>query len=146
MDTETLIVGIGSAHGDDQIGWRVAERIEQGIGQAGARVRKARSPVELMDWLDGVQRLVICDACRGLGRVGQVQRWTWPAQNVVGATWSGTHDLPLPAVLQLAERLGRLPPEVIIWSMEAGPAGQFQELSPAAAAALPEMVRRVTGS
>jgi hydrogenase maturation protease len=156
--SRTLVVGIGSPHGDDQAGWLVAERLadDPGIGTESVLkgtkasghcptviVRKATSPGELLVWLDGLDRLVICDACRGLGRVGAVREWTWPVHEFADAAWSGTHDLPLPAVLELAQRLRRLPPRVTIWSVEGASNDALAAVSPEVAAALPSLVDQI---
>ncbi|MGI9427921.1 MAG: hypothetical protein ACR2NM_04645, partial [Bythopirellula sp.] len=98
----TLIVGIGSPHGDDQAGWLVAERLATDLDHDNIAVRKATSPVQLLDWLDSIDRLVVCDACRGLGDVGELRRWLWPSPELADGSWSGTHDFSLIAVLQLA--------------------------------------------
>lgn len=136
----TLIVGIGSPHGDDQAGWLVAEHLAGKLDRADVAVRKAALPAALLDWLDGTDRLIVCDACRGLGRSGKVKRWTWPDRELVDVAWSGTHDLPLPAVLQLADRLGRLPQFVVVWSVEGADGNALAGLSFQVAAALPKLV------
>jgi len=59
--------------------------------------------------------------------------------------WSGTHDLPLPTVLNLAERLKRLPPTVLIWSVEGSKADVLDPMSPEVAAAVPRIVDEITG-
>lgn len=138
-----LVVGIGSPHGDDQAGWRLAERLAIAFDQDNIAVRKAKSPSELLDWLDGIERLIVCDACRGLGRAGEIKRWTWPASELQQASWSGTHDLSLPAVLQLADRLGRLPPTVIVWSVEGASVEALGAMSSVVAAALPNLADQI---
>jgi hydrogenase maturation protease len=138
-----LVVGIGSPHGDDQAGWRLAERLAIAFDQDNVVVRKAKSPSELLDWLDGIERLIVCDACRGLGRVGEIKRWTWPASELQQASWSGTHDLSLPAVLQLADRLGRLPPTVVVWSVEGASVEALGAMSSHVAAALPNLADQI---
>lgn len=115
----TLLVGVGSPHGDDQIGWEVAKRI-QGTHHKEMTVRLARTPSDLLDWLEGVDHLVICDACRGAGKVGSMHHWTWPTSELDTLRWSGTHNVSLPAVLALAEQLGKLPTSVIVWAIEVG--------------------------
>ena len=139
-----LTVGIGSPHGDDQAGWLVAERLAADPQHHRIAIRQAASPAELLDWLDGVDCLIVCDACRGLGRVGALRRWTWPARALADASWSGSHDFSLTTALQLAERLGRLPPRVVIWSVEAAAGKAFGAPSPEVAAALPRLVARLT--
>jgi len=144
MQSYTLIAGIGSPHGDDQAGWRVAERLASECDSAQLTVCSVKSPVALLDWLDGIRRLIICDACQGLGRIGEVRRWVWPDCELASVAWSGTHDLPLPAVLQLADRLGRLPQSVVIWSVEGAESETLTPLSAEVAAALPKLVADIT--
>ncbi|HQU44748.1 MAG TPA: hydrogenase maturation protease [Pirellulales bacterium] len=130
MSVSTLIVGIGSPHGDDQIGWRVAERLaverESACGASGPRpqadcnvtIRMASSPTDLLDWLEGVERLIICDACQAVGSPGTVHCWRWPEAPLARLRSSSSHDLSLAEVLTLAEELRSLPGEVIIWAVE----------------------------
>src|SRR5688572_16353280 len=118
MSGKTLIVGIGSPHGDDQIGWRVAEALAA-HSCPGWSIRTARSPAELLAWLDDkVKRLVVCDACYGSAPLGELHVWSWPAPEIRFASVSGSHDLSLPSVLELAQELGRLPPCVVICAVE----------------------------
>lgn len=146
MKTETgntLVVGIGSPRGDDQAGWLIADRLAADCELANVVVKRAASPVHLLDWLDRVERLVICDACHGLGRVGEVAHWQWPDGEFLNMAWSGTHDLSLPTVLQLAERLGRLPPSVVVWAIEAATDVSTTTISAAVEAALPDWIEAV---
>lgn len=142
MSRSTLIVGIGSSHGDDRFGWLA---MESPVIESSQRVdvRMARSPSDLLDWMDDVERLMICDVCRGAGVSDAVQRWIWPAANIEQTVFSGTHDLNLPNVLQLAAELGRLPAEVVVWSIEAKRIGPCEMASPQIAAAATEVARRI---
>ena len=139
----TLLVGIGSPHGDDQLGWLVADRVATCVKHDHIEIRRAASPTDLLDWLHGVNLLVICDACRGLRRVGEVHRWNWPTPELPALAWSGTHDLSLLAVLTLAQRLGRLPEQVVVWAMEAAASNTAEHLSPELSAAVPALVNRI---
>jgi hydrogenase maturation protease len=112
----TLLVGIGSPFGGDRVGWLVAEEIERRlVGKID--VRCARAPADLLDWLVGVDRLVICDACRDTRQAGTWMRFDWPAVEIADVEFAGTHDMNLPATLKLAERLGLLPKRTTIWGM-----------------------------
>lgn len=142
MNKSTMIVGIGSAHGDDQAGWRVADRLAAESSQPGL-IWRARSPTDLLGRIDHVEQLIVCDACRGAGPVGSLHRWTWPLTRLEDVVWSGTHDLPLTTVLAMAERLGGLPRTVVIWAVEAAASEPGQPMSDALAEALPELCRRV---
>lgn len=137
-----LVVGVGSPHGDDQAGWRVAEALQRECIE-GVNIRFARSPSDLLDWMEGVSNLVVIDACRGPSDVGSIHRWAWPAPEIARLTWSGTHDLGLPTVLELAERLGKLPKEVTIWSIHAGAAEAYSPLSEDVAAVVDEAATQI---
>ncbi len=139
----TLIVGIGSAHGDDQIGWLVADRLAADVKSNSIDVRHAKSPVDMFDWIVDVDRLVICDGCRGLGTVGNMHRWEWPTTELSAIGLSGTHDLSVTDVLKLAANLGRLPKEVVIWAIEGSASGPAANVSAELLQALPELANRV---
>jgi hydrogenase maturation protease len=132
----TLIVGIGSPHGDDQIGWRVANTLRFAVSPAN-EVREASTPSQLLDWLDGVDRLIVCDACQvrrrgpddSSGDALRVHRWQRPTLQVSMLRSAGSHSFGLPQVLQLAERLGSLPQEVIVFGIEGRQFDAFASLS-----------------
>lgn len=131
-----LIVGIGSHHADDAVGWLVAEDVARRVGDA-AVVRAARCPADLLDWLPGMTRLLVCDGCRGSGPPGLVRRWTWPFA-APALDWSGTHPLGLLEVISLADRLGKLPRDVDVWTVEVERNGADQALSSSVVAAVPK--------
>ena len=106
MKSETLIVGFGSSHGDDQFGWRVAEQLSALAEHSSVTVRQARSPAEILGWLEGVERLIVCDACQDLGLPGRMHHWRWPDAALAELRFAGSHDLGVSAALGLADRLG----------------------------------------
>ena len=144
MNARSLLVGIGSPHGDDSVGWEIARRVAHQVGDS-LLVRCARTPAELLDWLDGIDTLDVCDALVSEAAVGSFCCWQWPAHEIERAPFGGSHDLSLPAVLALAANLGRLPPRVRIWGVGIDPERSLESLSPDAAAALPSIVDRICG-
>ena len=126
---QKLVVGLGSSHGDDRAGWLVAELLQQHSWQ-GVEIHIAKSPADLLDWIDGINQLVICDACYGMGQVGDLHRWSWPSDAIADAELSGTHNFSLPTVLELANRLGRLPQEIEIWAIEGRNHSPHADVSP----------------
>lgn len=119
MTAATLFVGVGSPHGDDQVGWSVAQAIaEQNL--ADCEIRLARAPSDLLEPLADRTRLIVCDAIRSGLPTGTIHRWLWPTNELQHMRWSGTHDVTLPGALQLAAQLGWLPGEVILWGIEIG--------------------------
>jgi hydrogenase maturation protease len=141
----TLIVGVGSAHGDDQFGWRVAQRLKAELNRPRVQVRTALSPCDLFDWLDGVDQLILCDACQNLGTPGTVHAWRWPAAELSLEPSLGGHDLSLVTAVAMAEQLGRLPKDVLIVSVESTQHKPATEISPEIAAAVPSAVALILG-
>ena len=151
-----LFVGLGSPRGDDRLGWIVAEELGR-RGRTDVMVRQAAAPADLLDWLPGVNRLLICDACMSPGASGTILRFDWPDGRLATLDFAGTHDLNLPAVLELADRLNLLPPRTTIWSLaideredqahlefdRARTCEAFGELSSSLTAAIPALVARI---
>lgn len=129
-----LIAGIGSDHGDDQAGWLVAEQLAAAFRDCcNITVRKAMIPLDLLDWLDGVDVLHVCDACSAVENRGRVDRYVWndsrmvisnpglnaPVEHVTPSLRThGSHDFGTTDVLRLAAELRKLPNRVIIWAVE----------------------------
>ena len=73
----TLVVGIGSPYGDDQAGWIIVQQLRNLHNSTHSTIRQAAAPANVLDWLDKVERLIICDACaQELGRLpARVEIW-----------------------------------------------------------------------
>jgi hydrogenase maturation protease len=138
--TRTLFVGLGSPHGDDQVGWRVAEELRH--RQPDRAVRVARTPAELLDWLEGLDGLELCDAVRG-ATPGRLHVWDWPTPQLGRLRSAGSHAFGVTAVLELAQRLGRLPATVRIWGIEARQFEPTQSIADELAAQLAGVVDRI---
>lgn len=146
--TSTLIAGVGSAHGDDRVGWMICDQLavefEGATPPPNIEVIKLKSPIELMNWLPEARdpgtpsQLIICDACSGLGCVGEVAHWEWPNEDFGELGWSGTHDFSVLQTLTLADTLGRLPASVEIWGVEKG-----EDLGPAQSAFSHEIMQAI---
>jgi hypothetical protein len=52
----TLFAGTGSPHGDDRIGWLIADALDK-LVPPDVEVRLASTPSHLLDWLDEFDRL-----------------------------------------------------------------------------------------
>jgi hydrogenase maturation protease len=135
MRASTLFVGFGSSHGDDRVGWMVADALAPRLSPR-AIVRHAAAPIDLLDWLDGIDRLALCDACRGIGPVGTWRRWAAPLKQIPAMMARHSHDLGVVAALELAARLGQLPRDIWLWGVEVGPTEPVQSASAEVAAAV----------
>lgn len=121
-----LIVGIGSPHGDDQLGWLVASELSK-RNLSRCVTRLARTPMELLDWIEDCPVLHVIDACHGAKAPGSTYRWNWPCAEIASGSWSNTHDFNVVGVLALAEQLGQLPPNVVVWGIEIGSCGRSND-------------------
>ena len=144
-DSRSLLVGIGSPHGDDRVGWLIARRIGELLG-AHLPVKIARTPAELLDWLEGIDTLHVCDAVVDEAAVGTVRCWDWPAREIECVRFGGSHDIPLMSALALAEQLGRLPPKVRIWGVVIGETRELGSMSSAVTDAVAEIVVQICGT
>ena len=114
----TVIVGIGSPHGDDQLGWMAIDRLRLRLPSA-LDTHKVRGGIELLECLAGQELGIIIDAVAPAGRPGTIRSFTWPCPELVTCVPSGTHDLGLVEALRLAEVLDRLPGRLLIETIEA---------------------------
>ena len=74
--THPFVFGLGSHHGDDQAGWLVIDQL-QARGYPSNRLTQLRHPADLLDWIDGSDSVVICDAYAGRDDVGTIRRMHW---------------------------------------------------------------------
>jgi hydrogenase maturation protease len=129
----TRILGFGNKdRGDDALGPLAAAE----LGGAHA------DPLALE--LAGVRTLICIDAAVTSGVPGRIHRFdasTAPLPAAMDALSS--HGFGLAAALELARALGELPPRVIVFAVEGVCFDHGAPLSPAVAAALPELLRRV---
>ncbi len=132
-----LLVGIGSPHGDDQAGWLVASEIRRRLADRPEMpvCRLAKAPSDLLDWMDDVAHLIVCDCCESPAQLGELRLWHWPADRLVRTRSSSSHQLGLTDVLDLATNLGRHPSRVEIWSIGGGRFAPETEPSPLVRAA-----------
>lgn len=141
--SRTLVFGLGSGQGDDQLGWLVVERLAAAVSPAQAMIRRAVSPSELLDLPEGVDRLIVCDACHSLGAPGAIHRWRWPDVPVGRLRSTGSHDLGIGEVLKLAEQLCLLPPEVFVYAVEVASSAPLASVSIATQATVKRLAAEI---
>jgi hydrogenase maturation protease len=123
-----VVAGFGSPHGDDQAGWQVVALLEQ-RRDVPARLAKVVEGTQIIDLLNGCVRLLVIDACRSGSRLGDITRFEWPDPRVMQYHNQSTHGIGLCNGLQLADRLGRLPPLVEVFGIEIGSCRPLDEVS-----------------
>jgi hydrogenase maturation protease len=114
----TLIAGLGSPHGDDQLGWVAIDRLRP-LLPAGVTTRKVHDGIELLACLEGQEAVIVIDAVTPAGQPGTIRSFQWPCPELASCVPLSTHGLGLVEAFHLAETLGRLPRRVSIYTVEA---------------------------
>lgn len=115
MRDGTLVIGVGSSHGDDRAGWLVVERLLQ--QEPAAAARSVNSPAAILDSLDGINELHVIDAVDGQSP-GRWHCWNWPAGQLLQLRSTSSHAFDLPSTLGVAQTLNRLPARVFVHGIE----------------------------
>lgn len=136
------VIAMGSPHGDDQVAWRLAERLQL-RKHANVTVIKLGDPLRLYDHLEECERLVIVDACSGGGMPGTVTRLEWPDEHILVRHSHSSHGFGLANALQLAEKLNRLPRKVVLFGVEVANVLPNDSPSEAVESAFHELERKV---
>ncbi len=144
----TLILGVGNTlYGDDGLGVRVAEELTRHNLPAGVAVEVAAvSGINLVLRMDGWKRVIIIDAVQMGEKPGAWRRFR--AEDVryfAGGQGLSLHETGVAQALELAEALGKLPEEVLIYGVEPERLEISEELSPPVQAAIPEIIKHILG-
>jgi hydrogenase maturation protease len=146
MQPSVLVLGLGNPlRGDDGVGPRVVEELtSRGLQKSRAAFDVTTGGLELMQVLEGWKRVVVIDAA-GVGQdPGQFVRFTPDQVRLARAADSfSLHHTGLSEVLALADALGRVLPEMVIFGVQPGEIGWREGLSPAVEAALPALADAV---
>lgn len=130
-----VVLGVGSPFGGDRVGWRVVERLAA-AGETRARLEALDRPgPALVTAMAGAAFAVIVDAVRPAPAPGTVHRLTY-SDDLPARSPASSHGFGVAEALALGQRLGQLPPWVVI-GVEASPQALPGE------AALGEAVRAV---
>lgn len=129
-----LVIGVGSPHGDDAIGLRVAEllaqeRLPEGVGV----IARDRPGLALLDDLEGVAAAVLVDALRTGAAPGAVLRL--PPAAFARERITSSHSLRVAETLALAVALDRPLPALRVVAIGISTI-TGEGLTPAVAAAL----------
>ena len=136
---KTAAVCLGSPfRGDDAVGPVVADRLRA----AGAVVLDcADEPTRLLDLWAGLDAVVVVDAIRGGARPGAVYRIDVGDNPLPrDLRLASTHAMGIAEALELGRALGRAPRRVVVLGVEGATFGIGDEMTPAVAAAIDELV------
>jgi hydrogenase maturation protease len=141
------IIGIGNAlRHDDDAGLEVVRLVRARTDSAAIALdAHPGEAISLLDVWDGADAVVLVDALQSGSEIGAITRIdasTTPVPaELVGA--HSTHAIGIAEAIELARALDRLPARVIIYAIEGSNFQSGSGLSPAVAAAIEELARRV---
>ncbi|HJT95483.1 MAG TPA: hydrogenase maturation protease [Mycobacterium sp.] len=135
-----LVVGVGNSYRrDDGVGLAVAEEIAKRALPDVRVVTAIGEPGAILDAWNGVSVAVVVDAALGEGATpGRIRRWT--PGDLDGPALVSSHALGLPQTYALGHVLGQLPDRLVVFTIEASDVDHGLGLTPAVAAAVPEVV------
>jgi hydrogenase maturation protease len=137
-----MVIGLGSNHGDDRIGWEVVAQL-QAMRLARIQTYCTSDPLTIVDVSTNCSLLIVIDACLGTDSPGTVHRLVWPDSRLTATEGVSSHGVGLVAALRLAEALGKLPPRVIVFAIEADSGEPGSMLNPLVEAAIPDVVAMI---
>ena len=145
------MIGIGNRfRGDDAAGWAVVDRLARPSARhllpPGTRLHVCDGdPARLVSLWEGADLTVVADAARAVpARPGTVHRRSYDrARPERSPTTTSSHGFGLNDALALAEALGRLPHQLVVYAIEARDLSLGPGLSPPVAAAVRAVAERI---
>lgn len=141
------VIGVGSPHGDDWLGWELAERLRASEALAGWHEQISislhdRPGAALLQAWRGTGLVILIDAVRSGAEPGRVHRLD-AAQLAAQPRQLSTHGFGVAEAVQLAAALDALPEALQFFGVEIDPANTEMRLSDAVDAALPALVEEI---
>lgn len=115
--TSVTVVGFGSHHGFDRVGWEVVSRLQD---FPPGSIRMTDDPLAVLDIASECQLLIAVDAMIGTGLRGTIHRFDWPDPRLLFTRGVSSHGVGLVEALQLSDALGKLPRRVVVFAIEIG--------------------------
>ncbi len=133
----TRIIGCGTPHrGDDAAGLLVAR-------QLGAQEHSADG-LSLIDAWQGCDEVILIDAVITGAQPGEISTWDGRDAPVIPSVYrSSSHTFGVAEAIQLARVLGKLPPKLTIYGIEAASFILGAPPSPPVATAIGQLVQRL---
>lgn len=149
----TVVIGIGSPHGDDQFGWAVVDALRSclhgkhagnelsghaaGISQRTLSLRKINNPIDLISELESYQKVIVVDACIGLPRSEPFRKLAYAdltdrsfLEEMPGR---GTHEIGVGLTLRMSQSLKKPLNHVVLWI---GSGTLFEKMNPMSASSV----------
>ena len=143
MSEPWVVVGVGSPHGDDQIGWQVAQGVVQRLGLEEGQLHLLSRPVSQLWSLLHVPRLLIIDACQAGLPAASLRRVTIEQLESQTTGLLSSHGLGVAELLRLANHMAMEVEQIHLYGVQLQQTSPLAELSQSLKDALPHLVDQV---
>ena len=122
------VLGIGSPAESDNLGFLVAHALQGGFDPALVEIAALDRPgPRLIEHMRGASTVILVDAVKSGAAAGTLHRLEGRDLNRAMVHRTSTHGFGLEETLQLAERLGELPPHLLLMGIEVAAAPPSRE-------------------
>lgn len=138
------VLGVGSPHGDDRIGWLVAQALNDSFSSTEVSIVTLDRPgATLLHYLDGAEGVILIDALHGDQAPGTISSLSRRRLLKRTGQWS-SHQGGIAEALELGCALDMLPGRLLLMGIQASHFTPYQdEISPRLQQAIPEAAARV---
>ncbi len=136
------ILALGSPHGDDQVAWRVADRLRRDPAYSDV-VFSLDSPYQLLAHFAPDKATILIDACQTGKRPGTIVSVSENRLDSLRSSGVSSHGGSVGEMIRLAEVLGRKPSKLKILAMELGACVPAGEMSAAVFSSIEQMEQEV---
>ena len=144
---QTIVIGIGNIfRGDDAVGLVAARRLLEMQLPAVQVLELDGDITTIAESWQGAQKVIVIDAATSRSEAGTIFRFEAQAEPLprkMFATCCSCHAFGLAHQIEMARALSQLPPRLIVYGIEGHDFSLGSGLSPGAAGAVDEVVRRV---
>ncbi len=139
------IIGLGNTlRGDDAAGILVVRRLKPLLGAQAKIIEAEMASTEVLEFIEGANVAILVDAARSGRPAGTIHRIDASTIPIRGDIFPhSTHAFNARDALELGRSLGRLPPRVIVYGIEAQDMTAGAAVSPPVAEAVDQAVERI---
>ena len=144
---KTLVLGVGNLLlSDDGVGIHTIQRLQaaHGLSEEVQVVDGGTCGLDLLQFLEGIERLIIVDAAKMGKPFGTVVRLEGDQVPAHLSLKTSPHEIGLPELLFAAKLTKIYPSEVVVFGVEPQSLETSLEMTPAVAARVDELVELVT--
>lgn len=121
MNRRCVIVGLGSPHGWDSLGWRVLDL----LAKEGIEAELVKCDASGLDWIERVapaDHLIFVDALVGPGTPGEIRRYELTAESLIsGGKALSSHGFGFQYSVELSHALRQMPHTFVLYGALATP-------------------------